>query len=233
MSSILLPAFILGLFGSFHCMGMCGPLVMSMPFQFVEKGKKISATILYHVGKTMSYALFGLIAGSIGKGFVFFKWQQSLSILAGLVLLLITFIPYLKQKLVLPIRLPDLFSMIYQRMQSNPSIHYFFLLGFLNGLLPCGLVYAALAGAMATGSPISGWAFMFFFGLGTMPSLSILIFFQQKFSITWRKYFLKSSTVLSIFIGILLIFRGLNLGIPYISPSFNSHTQQMSCCNKP
>lgn len=117
-------------------------------------------------------------------------------------------------------------------MQSNPSIHYFLLLGFLNGLLPCGLVYAALAGAMATGSPITGWAFMLFFGLGTMPSLSILIFSTKIFH-HLAKIFLKSSTILSIFIGILLIFRGLNLGIPYISPSFNSHTHQMSCCHKP
>jgi uncharacterized protein len=77
MIPIILSAFALGILGSLHCIGMCGPLVMSMPFQKARGGKIVIASILYHIGKAITYSLFGLLAGTIGKGFVFFKWQQS------------------------------------------------------------------------------------------------------------------------------------------------------------
>jgi sulfite exporter TauE/SafE len=116
---------------------------------------------------------------------------------------------------------------------ESKTYTYFFAFGFVNGLLPCGLVYAALAAAMVTATPIQGMLFMVFFGLGTMPALTSIIILKSKNNFAWRKYITKSSYYISIFVGVLLILRGLNLGIPYVSPGLNAETQEMSCCHKP
>ncbi len=231
--NFLIPAFILGLFGSLHCIGMCGPLVMSMPFQQVEKSKRWLANINYHLGKTSTYAIMGLFVGIIGKSFVLLEWQQVLSILSGVFLLLITFLPVLKQKMQWSLPLQNGFAFIYQKMGNNPKPTYFFAFGFINGLLPCGLVYAALAAAMVTATPWQGMLFMTFFGFGTIPALTSIIMLKSKTNMAWRKYITKSSYYISIFVGILLILRGLNLGIPYVSPGLSADNQEMSCCHKP
>lgn len=231
--NFLIPAFILGLFGSLHCIGMCGPLVMSMPFQQVENGQKWLANLNYHLGKTSTYAIMGLFVGILGKTFVLLEWQQILSILSGVFLLLITLLPMLKQKLQWSLPLQSSFAKIYNKMEVSPKPMYFFAFGFVNGLLPCGLVYAALAAAMVTATPIQGMLFMVFFGLGTMPALTSIIILKSKNNFAWRKYITKSSYYISIFVGVLLILRGLNLGIPYVSPGLNAETQEMSCCHKP
>jgi sulfite exporter TauE/SafE len=128
--NFLIPAFILGLFGSLHCIGMCGPLVMSMPFQQVKNGQKWLANLNYHVGKTSTYAIMGLFVGILGKTFVLLEWQQILSILSGVFLLLITLLPMLKQKLQWTLPLQNGFAKIYQKMEVNPKpIPIFSLLG--------------------------------------------------------------------------------------------------------
>ena len=232
MIPIILSAFALGILGSLHCIGMCGPLVMSMPFQKARGGKIVLASILYHIGKAITYALFGLLAGTIGKGFVFFKWQQSLSILAGAILLLITFLPYLKNKIHLAKPIQEGFNKLFALTANQTGLQYFLAFGFLNGFLPCGLVYTALAGASVTATPLYGMLFMLFFGLGTIPSLTSIILFQNKLGTRARKYLFRSSYYISIIIGVLLILRGFNLGIPYISPHLNQETQEMDCCHK-
>jgi hypothetical protein len=113
MVAIILSAFTLGILGSLHCIGMCGPLVMSMPFQKVREGSIYVATINYHLGKTLTYAFLGLLAGGIGQGFAFFKWQQILSISAGIILLLITFFPFLKKNVSVPKSVQQGFSRLY------------------------------------------------------------------------------------------------------------------------
>ncbi|HPI54946.1 MAG TPA: sulfite exporter TauE/SafE family protein [Chitinophagaceae bacterium] len=232
MSAFLLSGFVLGLFGSMHCLGMCGPLVMSLPFQSVDRNKLGLTTFSYHVGKITTYALFGLVAGMLGQGFVLLKWQQLLSILAGVSLLALTLIPVLKEKLKISFPLQDWFARIFKLLSDSPKVYYFFIFGLINGLLPCGLVYAAFAGAMASGSMINGALFMAAFGVGTVPSLSAIIIFKQRVPVKIRSYFLKSSYILSIFVGVLLILRGLNLGIPYVSPGLNTATHEMDCCHK-
>lgn len=232
MISIIISAFALGILGSLHCIGMCGPLVMSMPFQKVENGKLLFASLSYHFGKTMTYGLMGILAGAIGQGFAFLKWQQILSVFAGVILIAITLMPMLKEKFKISLPLQNWFSTIFAKMGESPKLKYFVAFGFLNGLLPCGLVYTALAGAAVSSSMVNGVIFMIFFGLGTIPSLTSIILFQNKVSAPIRKYLFKSSYYISLVIGVLLILRGFNLGIPYISPSFNSQTQEMSCCHK-
>lgn len=232
MLAILVSAFSLGILGSLHCMGMCGPLVMSLPFQRARNGHVIPASINYHIGKAFAYSLFGVIAGSIGQGFAFFKWQQVLSIVAGIVLLLITFLPYLKNKIKLGLPIQKGFNKLFALTANQTDLKYFLAFGFLNGLLPCGLVYTAIAGAAVTATPLNGMLFMLFFGLGTIPSLTSIILFQHKMGPRVRTYLFRSSYYISIIIGVLLILRGFNLGIPYVSPHMNQETKEMDCCHK-
>ena len=230
MGALILAALVLGLAGSLHCVGMCGPLVMSMPFRQANDEKL--AVVFYQTGKAITYSLLGLVAGYIGKGFAFFQWQQALSIIAGTVLLLLTFLPYLKQKIQLLQPVQQAITRLFQLLEKRNNLHYFFLFGLMNGFLPCGLVYSALAAAMVTATPWHGMLFMFFFGIGTMPSLTAVIFFQHKVGISVRRYLFKSSYYIAILIGVLLILRGFNLGIPYISPHMNLTSQTMDCCHK-
>ncbi len=232
MLPIMLSALVLGFLGSLHCIGMCGPLVMSMPFQKVRDGKVVLATVNYHLGKALTYSLFGLIAGSIGQGFAFFKWQQTLSVVAGVTLLMITFLPILKNKIRLPVAVQHGFNKLFAIASAQTDLKYFFAFGFLNGFLPCGLVYTALAGAVVTATPQHGMLFMLFFGLGTIPSLTSVILFQHKIGVSLKKYLLRSSYYISILIGVLLILRGFNLGIPYVSPKVNQTTHEVDCCHK-
>ncbi len=225
-------AFILGLLGSFHCIGMCGPLVLAMPFQSFDGNKKILPMLFYHFGKSISYGMLGIFAGALGKTFIFFKWQQSLSIIAGLFILGITFFPYLKNKIKLPSTFNNFYNNIFQKQLQEKHWTNFLTIGFLNGLLPCGLVYTALAAAIISTTPISGFLFMFIFGLGTIPSLSFLILVKNNLSVNYKKYLFKTTYYISILVGLLLILRGLNLNIPYISPAVNAQKTEMNCCHK-
>ncbi len=231
MMTIIFSALILGLAGSLHCIGMCGPLVMAMPFKGENPQGVWFTSIMYHVGKTLTYGWLGLLVGTVGSGFTYFKWQQNLSIIAGLVLLGFTVIPILKKKFNLGLPLNKAFSTLYAASSGIPKPLFLFLLGMLNGLLPCGLVYAALAGAAVSASAWNGFVFMTFFGLGTIPSLTSVIVFQQKVSPSLRKIFSRSSFYISLLMAIFLLLRGMNLGIPYVSPKIVE--KGVSCCSKP
>ncbi|HOW32340.1 MAG TPA: sulfite exporter TauE/SafE family protein, partial [Bacteroidales bacterium] len=99
------------------------------------------------------------------------------------------------------------------------SFSSLFLIGLLNGLLPCGLVYIAIAGSIGSGSALMGAIYMALFGLGTMPMLLAINLSGGFISTSLRKKINKLIPILVIIVGILFILRGLSLGIPYISPS--------------
>ena len=232
MFPLIAGAFLLGIVGSLHCIGMCGPLVLRLPFLQKDKGSPLPAAISYHAGKTFCYGLLGLLAGSIGKGFSFFQWQQGLSILAGLSLLVLTLLPAIKARIGMPAFIQRSLNSLFARSGSQNTFSFFLAFGFLNGFLPCGLVYTALAGAIVSGSPLHGFLFMILFGIGTIPSLMSVILLQHTLGNRFRKYMFKSSYYISIVIGVLLVVRGLDLGVPYISPHYNTVSHEMNCCHK-
>ena len=217
MSAFWLSAFILGIAGSLHCMGMCGPLVMAMPFK--QAGK--SALPVYLLFKTIAYGCLGMLAGLFGRGFALLNWQQALSVLAGIFILVIGILPGVMRRVPVSSALQQQYAKWYLRMQQARKRRYFAVAGFLNGLLPCGLVYAAFAGASVTTTAPGGFAYMFLFGIGTIPALLAVILLQQGVSYNVRKRISRLSAVVSVCIGLLLIIRGLDLGIPYLSPSAN------------
>ncbi len=226
--------FLMGLLGSAHCIGMCGPLVMSLPISKKNTIEKIFSTSLYHIGKLVSYGTLGVIMGLFGKQFFIYNAQQHISIIIGIIML--TYVAWVfvikSKKSFAPLRFiqkPVLDGL--RRLFRSEHIGSFFLIGFLNGLLPCGMVYLALTSSMATGSALNAGLFMLFFGLGTLPALLMVALGGQYMGHIFRK---KLQSLLPFFIftmGVLLILRGMNLGIPFVSPHIELETAVVSCHN--
>jgi len=121
---------------------------------------------------------------------------------------------------------------IFGRMFAIRSYGSLFIIGILNGFLPCGLVYIAIASAIVLGSVEQGVVYMVVFGLGTIPVMLSLSVLGNVVSIRFRKKVSKIIPYFIILIGILFILRGLNLGIPYVSPKLDkSDGTKMECCH--
>lgn len=219
---MILSAIILGLLGSLHCVGMCGPIAFMLPVDRTNKTKKFSQVLIYHFGRLLAYGIIGLLFGLLGKGLYVFGMQQKLSIAIGILMILIVLIPYrtfAKYNLSKPIY--KVISKVKNGLGEalkKKSPDTFLTIGFLNGFLPCGLVYMALFGAIAMGNALQGFLYMFLFGLGTIPLMTTAIYFSGTLKGNLRKKVQKTVPVFVVIIGALFIIRGLGLGIPYISP---------------
>ena len=220
---MLWTALVLGLAGSFHCIGMCGPIAFVLPVDRSSKSKLIFQTILYHLGRIITYSLIGLLFGFIGKGLYFAGFQQRLSILMGVVMIVIVIIPVsLFNKYNFSKPLYKIIGKVKQKLGSyltKKSNKALFLIGFFNGFLPCGLVYMALLGSISTGNILNGALYMLVFGIGTIPLMTGAIFLGNFVNLSLRNKIQKAIPVFVVIIGLLFILRGLGLGIPYISPS--------------
>lgn len=228
-------ALLTGLAGSLHCAGMCGPIALALPVGLNESRWHLYAgRILYNAGRILSYALMGALMGSLGSAVGWFGWQQYLSIGAGIIILLFALGHKLRPGK------ESLFSGIFKgklnkwfaTLMKNPSYANMLSIGILNGFLPCGLVYIALAGAVATGNAPEGAAYMAIFGLGTFPLMFLLSLGNAWMNLRSRLAFRKVVPYLAVVIGILFILRGLNLGIPYLSPKMSQPDQEIpECCH--
>jgi len=232
---MLISAFILGLLGSFHCVGMCGPIAFMLPVDRNNTYKKVTQISLYHVGRLLSYSIMGLVFGLIGKGLNLFGFQQQLSIIIGVVMIIVILIPYKtfnKYNVSKPIYkvISKVKSALGAALKKKTS-DTFLTIGFLNGFLPCGLVYMAVFGAIAGGNAAEGSLYMAFFGLGTIPLMTTAIYFSNFLKGAMRQKIQKAIPVFVVLIGVLFILRGLGLGIPYISPAVVSDmvTGAMNC----
>ncbi len=219
---MLLSAIILGLMGSLHCVGMCGPIAFMLPVDRSNNFKKFFQIFLYHFGRLMAYGIIGLIFGLLGKGLYIFGIQQKLSIIIGILMIIVVMIPsktlnrYNFSKPVYKI-----ISKVKNRLGKElkkKTADTFLTIGFLNGFLPCGLVYMALFGAIAMGNAWQGSLYMILFGLGTVPLMTTTIYFSGILKSSVKRRIQKLIPVFVVVIGLLFILRGLGLGIPYISP---------------
>ena len=219
---MLVSAFILGLLGSFHCVGMCGPIAFMLPVDRSNSVKKISQIAIYHFGRLLAYSIIGLVFGLIGKSLFIFGYQQQLSIIIGVLMILVVVIPqktFNKYNFSRPIY--KLISKVKSALGvalKKKTMDTFLTIGFLNGFLPCGLVYIALFAALARGNAASGSLYMAVFGMGTIPLMTTAIYFSQFLKGTARQKIQNIIPVFIVLIGTLFILRGLGLGIPYISP---------------
>ena len=232
---MLLSALILGLLGSFHCVGMCGPIAFMLPVDRQNSFKKVIQISIYHFGRLLTYSLIGLVFGLVGKSLYIFGIQQQLSIAIGVLMIVIVLIPYKtfnKYNFSKPLYkfISKVKSALGKELKKKTP-DTFLTIGFLNGFLPCGLVYMALLGAIATGSALKGSIYMFVFGVGTIPLMTTAIYFSRFLSGVVRKKIQKAIPVFIVIIGLLFILRGLGLGIPYISPTPVTEIEesQMEC----
>lgn len=203
----------MGLIGSTHCIGMCGPLAMALPVNTKSKWEKLFLALTYNLGRVTTYTLLGAGIGA-GSAFVIpAAWQSSFSISAGILMLLSAVVIFVLQRKKAIQILPDKWikkvsQLIASRMQSGRNIDVF-IIGFLNGLLPCALVYAALVTAFASGSVMNSMVFMMFFGFGTLPAMWSILFFSQWITRAIRQRLNSIFPFMYALMGILLIARGL------------------------
>lgn len=215
-------AFILGILGSFHCIGMCGPIALMLPIGKstpLQKGIKIG---LYNLGRITSYAIIGIVFGLLGEGLMTFGVQQQVSIIIGLLMILAVVIPSSKLnqfKITMP--LYKLIGKVKKEMGialKKDANSTFYQLGFLNGFLPCGLVYMAVFASLATPGLWESALYMVLFGLGTVPVMAGVIYFKSYIEKITRFNPRKIIPYAVVILGLLFILRGLGLGIPYLSP---------------
>ena len=212
-------AFTLGLFGSLHCVGMCGPLAIAFcDNEGDTTSQRFQSGMSYNLGRTFTYSILGLFFGLLGSFIVVVDLQKVLSIVLGSLLVFSFFMSYdIDQKINgLPSirKLYDKLRLGISNMYSKAKQYHPFTLGAANGLLPCGLVYLALAGAIASGTLFSGMVFMTFFGLGTLPMMLTLVLGFKLLNPKMRFQFRKVLPYVTLFFGLFLIYRGMVVGMP-------------------
>jgi uncharacterized protein len=219
-------AFFTGLFGSLHCVAMCGPLAMAMPFRHTDPFSLILQRLLYQIGRIAVYSFLGLVAGLIGSGFNILGMQQALSLTTGVAMLMIAGSHFLgKKHLKLNRLLSRMVTPLVNLMSRYLSRPYGGLFaGALNGVLPCAMVYAALAGSLNADSVADGTRFMFFFGLGTTPLMLLASFapllFRRRLNIP------RITPYLLLITAIWLIGRGSNLHLTHLPGHRHSTTAE-------
>lgn len=230
--------FLVGLLGSFHCIGMCGPIALALPIHKQKQFQKIASILSYNLGRVLTYAIIGLLFGIVGKTLFIGKYQQLFSIAIGMLLLLILFVPYFGKKIgskknlwSYQLKIQKKLSMLFSREKNILNL---FIIGVLNGLLPCGLIYMAVAGALSTGNIQHAILFMFFFGIATIPMMFSIALFGNYVSMSIRHKINKAVPFIIATMAVLLVVRGLNLGIPYISPKIEKTATEIvtTCCHK-
>ena len=213
--SIITIAF-LGSFG--HCLGMCGGIVIAYSSAKIDKswGKahEILVHLLYSLGRVSTYMMLGAIFGYIGGVAKFDGYSTGvLTIVAGIFMVLaglsligkIEFLTKFEHSLSSSSWYRSAFSYILR----DKSLYSFYLLGLLNGLLPCGLVYFFAVESANTGSAIYGAFVMLIFGLSTIPAMLGLGIFTSIFAqSSFRKIMINLASIVVVIYGVYTIYRG-------------------------
>lgn len=230
MTQALLMGLLLGLAGSFHCVGMCGPLALSLPLSSTQKRSRLLSILSYNIGRTTTYFTLGACLGYTGSRLVVAGYQQQFSIMAGITVLLILvvgkYLPKISMFNAFQVKLKMQLARFLKKDNNAFSLYIF---GILNGLLPCGLVYMAITSALIIGGALQSGIFMAAFGIGTLPLMALLMLTGHYISFSLRSKIKKAIPYFVGLIAILMILRGLNLGIPYISPAFSSVGESTHC----
>lgn len=236
---LLWAAFIVGMVGSLHCIGMCGPIAIALPTGDNKLLGHISGRLLYNIGRTITYALMGLACGFVGKTILMAGYQRWLSIGLGVLILLAVFLP---SRYAVKLtgagwhsRQVGKLNKLWRHFFSKSTVGSLFVIGILNGFLPCGLVYAALALSLASGSALKGAAYMAMFGLGTLPVMLAMSLFGTMLGLGLRRKMQRLLPIGGVILACLFILRGLSLGIPYVSPKMDKNAQgqtEVKCCHE-
>lgn len=230
-TAFLLLALGTGILGSLHCVGMCGPIALALP---LKDEKPALAILLYNIGRAITYAILGLLPGLLGLSLHLAGLSRWISIGLGVLLLVFVVLGFgtSLEKWVSRFGFYRGFKQKLGALFSKSGYKNLFSIGLLNGLLPCGLVYTALLLSVGAGSPFQAALFMFLFGLGTLPALFLLSYFGKYLQLSFRNALQKAVPFVLVLVALLLILRGLNLGIPLLSPKVETQTGKMECCDR-
>ncbi len=236
---VIATAFPLGFLGGLHCMGMCGPIVIALSQKQGRSWRGITSRLAYNLGRTFTYMLLGVIVGVLAESLRMAGFQQWLSIAIGAILLISVLMPARWTNKILPQQLTtsptNWIRRAWMKLPQSSSVPTQFVIGILNGFLPCGLVYTAAAAASAMNTMPQSVAYMGWFGLGTIPALLVTSYAGMAILNRFRISYRKLTTIAVASVAVLLILRGLNLGIPYVSPKIdkaaNSDSLTVECCH--
>ena len=244
---MLWTAFVLGFIGSLHCLGMCGPIVLVLPRDAQSGLRFFFGRLAYVLGKAVTYGMMGIVVGLIGQAFLLAGFQQWLGIITGSLMILSVLVPGRIVNRLLPFKgnsaMANAVKQSLGKLLARGSGASLFAIGLLNGFLPCGLVYTALAAAMTGGTSAAGALFMFVFGIGTAPALIAFSYAEHLLSATARIRLARFLPVGVVLLGLFFILRGASLGIPFLSPKMNAMHHNVSgqtiqipsdsgCCSK-
>jgi len=215
---------------------MCGPIAMMLPVDHKNPSKKALQILIYHLGRLTSYGILGLAFGLLGRGFYMAGIQQQLSIAVGVGMIVIAIVP---EKVLAQYNFSKPVYRLISKIKSSLGTQFkrktpdaFFSIGLFNGLLPCGLVYAALFGAIAMQNLGLSISYMVLFGLGTIPMMSAVVYVSSLLSMPFRSKLQKAVPIVTVVIGVLFVLRGMGLDIAYISPSnMNLFVQANANCH--
>ena len=199
---MLYSALILGLVSSLHCVGMCGPIVLMLPYNSTARWRVFFETLTYNFGRIITYSFLGLLFGLLGKGLAVVGFSQILSALFGFIFIGLALKKNGLQSLdaFLNRHFSQKIRKTFAQFLKNKS--GFFALGILNGLMPCGIVYWAIAASLITFNPIQGAAYMFIFGLGTLPLMLATVLASRTFHRSAVRRFYKFMPVYQFLLGV-------------------------------
>ncbi|NOS70890.1 MAG: sulfite exporter TauE/SafE family protein [Verrucomicrobia bacterium] len=224
-------AFLLGFVGSAHCAGMCGPLALALPHWGRGQWSFLAGRVLYNLGRVVTYATMGAVFGILGRGFALAGFQRWVSLVLGAGILIGLFVSPRFANSVPVSRGVNWMKATLGRLFQRRAMPAMFGIGLLNGLLPCGLVYVACAGAIVGGTIVSGVEYMIAFGLGTLPMMLGISLLGTKLQFAMRLKVQRLIPVSMAIVGVLLLLRGMALGIPYVSPKLPAQPGAAQCCH--
>lgn len=225
---LVVSAIALGFASGFHCIGMCGPIALSMGLTKKQAANFYLQNLTYQFGRIFTYSLLGALLGIIGQGFEMAGFQKYLTITAGVLLIIMAVFSFGGKDFAS--KIPFLSKFLYSvksnlgRLLQKADYRSRFTTGILNGFLPCGMVYMALTASLAGGGIWQGALYMALFGLGTLPFMFAIVLAGNLMNQAFRIKVLKAVPVIMIILGGLFILRGLELGIPYVSPKAEAMT---------
>lgn len=237
-------ALAIGIGGSLHCIGMCGPIVIALPNSGQSKFSVFVERLVYNLGRVISYMILGALFGILGNKILMAGLQQAASISLGAAIILGLILPQKVKNYFANLGPIQLFTNIlkksFNRLTKNVTKSNMLLIGILNGFLPCGFVYIGAFGAVATGSMLTGILYMMFFGVGTIPVMLATAMAGNLISLNIRRKMTKAVPVFAFVLALIFVLRGLELGIPFVSPKLKTmantpvekvdEAKKASCC---
>ena len=220
--ALIISALALGFASGFHCIGMCGPIALSLGLTKKQATNYYLQNLTYQFGRIVTYSILGGILGVVGQGFEMAGFQKYLTIAVGVLLVTMAIFSFGGKNFAS--KIPFLAKFLYKvklnlgKILQKADYRSRFTTGILNGLLPCGMVYMALTASLAAGGIWQGATFMALFGLGTLPFMFSIVLLGNLMTTAFRIKILKFVPVMMMILGGLFILRGLEIGIPYISP---------------